>query len=89
MAAENERWEARAEDPQSRSVLAEHFRMALTGTNAVEDDSAPRSDRNNPAISVTGSLFWDGEPRFPYNVGQVARVTQWVTQTPGARSQSR
>lgn len=46
---ENERWQARLEDPQSRKVLAEHFRMALTETNDVEDDSASRDDREDPA----------------------------------------
>lgn len=46
MAAENERRQARLEDPQYRMYLADLFRMSLTGTNAVGDDSVPRTDRN-------------------------------------------
>jgi hypothetical protein len=69
MAIDSERWQARAEDPQSRRVLAAHFRMSLIETNAVGDDSALRADRNDPAVSVADSLFREGEHRFPNYVG--------------------
>lgn len=69
MAVENERWLARSKDPQSCRLLAEHFRMSLTETDAVEDDSALRADRNAPAVFATDSLFATANTAFPNNVG--------------------